>query len=70
MQHDEVGVCVHGKPVHYRYPCVDCESDDFAQKFTDELPAGWTSENGLIERTRRLHGAALAQMVARLTQGQ
>lgn len=67
---EEIGACVHGKPVHYRYPCVECEAEDFAQKFTDELRAGWTSENGLIERTRRLHADAMVQMIARLTQGQ
>lgn len=35
---DNVGVCHHGKPVHYLYPCAECEATRLGRNIDELLP--------------------------------
>ena len=65
-QHRKVGVCLHGKSLHYRYPCAGCEADSLTNGIMDEVRAGFTLENGLQERVRKLAQQEIEDVLARV----
>lgn len=68
MSDRPIGTCRHGKALHYRYPCVECEADTLTEHITDELLAGFTTANGLLQRIHNLAVDQFKTVLARVEQ--
>ena len=66
MNEQPIGVCKHGKPIHFGYPCPMCEGELVADQIFLEIKAGWKPENGLHERIVNLVGACVKDIEDRV----